>query len=105
MKEFNIEKFKEEFEQGDLNGLEYLEETIIKDMKDKIQEDNKKGVIDFTREEYITSLFEAVMYLNNCEIIYETSDIKNKFNFDYYAYIRDLLFEELNIDLEELENE
>lgn len=105
MKEFNIKEFKKEFEYGDLSGLEYLEETIIKNCKETIKENNKKMNNDFIKEEYITSLFYAVKELNNCNFIYECTNVKNNFNFDYYSSIRDLLFKELNIDLEELENE
>ena len=102
-KDFDYNKFAKEFAYGDLCGLEYLEQTIIKDMKEKIKEDNIKFLEHFTIEEYITSLFYATMKLNNCNNIYETeSKVKTNFNFDIYANVRNKLFEELGFDLEKL---
>ena len=99
-KSFDLETFKNNFNGGDLSGLEYLEQTIIKDMKEKIKEDNTKFLEHFTIEEYITSLFYATLELNNCNNIYETeSKVKTNFNFDTYAIVRDKLFEELGIDI------
>lgn len=95
-KNFDLKTFKEKFEMGDLSGLEYLEETIMTEMKKKIEEDNKKGVSHFTKEEYITSLFYATLYLNNCNNIYEVeSSVNTRFNYDIYAVVRDKLFQEL----------
>lgn len=103
MKEFNIKEFKEEFNCSDLSGLEYLRDTIIKDYKEIIKENNKVST-EFIREEYITSLFNATMELNNCMFIYECTNVRNTFNYDLYTAVRDLLLKELGI-LEELENE
>ena len=41
-KTFDLKTFKKEFESGDLCGLEYLEKTIITEMKKQIEENNKK---------------------------------------------------------------
>ena len=41
-KSFDLKTFKKEFESGDLCGLEYLEKTIITEMKKQIEENNKK---------------------------------------------------------------
>lgn len=103
---FDYNKFVREYAYGDLSGLEYLEDTIIKDMKEKIKEDNKNCVEHFTREEYITSLFYATLELNNCNNIYETeSKVKTNFNFDIYSNVRDLLFTELGFNVEKLSEE
>ena len=95
---FDYIEFAKQFNSGDLNGLEYLEETIIKNCKEIIKENNKKMNNDFIREEYIASLFYAVKELNNCNYIYGCTNVKNNFNYDYYVSIRDLLFKELGID-------
>ena len=78
MNNFNYEIFKQEINNGDLGGLEYLEKTIIEEMKNKIKEDNKHLYTDYSIEEYITSLFEATMYLNNCNNICEVSEVLKK---------------------------
>ena len=98
-KSFDLKTFKKEFESGDLCGLEYLEKTIITEMKKQIEENNKKGVMHFTIEEYITSLFYATMELNNCNNIYETeSRVNTRFSYDIYALVRDKLFQELGFN-------
>lgn len=89
---FDLEKFKKEFESGDIWGLEYLERTIINDMKEK-----NKGTTKMTKEDYILSLFYAVKDLNYCNNIYETTNVENHFNWEYYYTIRDLLFLELDL--------
>lgn len=91
---FDLEKFKKEFEGGDIWGLEYLERTIIRDMIEK-----NKNSKDLTREDYILGLFDAVKSLNWCNNIYETTKVPNKFNWDIYGIVRDKLFEELGIEV------
>lgn len=91
---FDLEKFKEEYYKGDIWGLEYMERTLIRDMREK-----NKGTMDLTREDYIIGLFNAVMSLNWCNNIFETTDVENKFNWDYYWTIKSLLFEELGIEV------
>ena len=94
---FCYEDFKKEFNCGDLCGLEYLEKTLIKDMKEK-----NKGTMDLTREDYIIDLFYATLSLNSCNNIYEMTNIKNDFIYDLYFNTRDLLFKELGFNLEDL---
>ena len=102
-KSFDYDKFITEYYYGDLSGLEYIEKTIIKEMKNKIEENNKKGVVCFTIEEYITSLFYAALELNNCMTIYEMEPkIKTNFNYNIYTLVRDKLFEELGFDVEDI---
>lgn len=96
---FSKKEFKRLFEMGDLTALEYIEDTIIADMKEKIKEHNKTNSMKFIREEYICSLFYAVLRLNNCIVIHERGDVDNKFDFDTYAIVRDKLFEELGIEV------
>lgn len=98
MKKFNKKAFKIALEEnGDLDALLYLQETIILKMKDKIKEHNKTNSMKFIKEEYICSLFNAVLELNNCNMIHERSEVENKFNYDIYAIVRDKLFEELGL--------
>lgn len=97
-KNFDYIQFAKEFNSGDLNGLEYLEKTIIKNCKDYLDSIDYLKQADFTREEYIYNLFQATKYLNFCNNIYETSNVKNNFNFDTYSIVRNKLFEELEID-------
>jgi len=89
---FSYKKFIEELNNGDLCGLEYLEEKLIENMKDKNKNNHTD---DFTREEYITSLFYAVKELNNCNFIYECTRVKNNFDYDIYYNARDLLIKEI----------
>ena len=108
MNNFNIEEFKKEYEFGDLSGLEYLEKTIIKNMKEI---NSKNNTIFFTKEDYLINLFYATLSLNYCNNIYETDYKENgkNFNYDLYFQTKDLLFTELekylNLDFGELENE
>jgi hypothetical protein len=92
MTSFDYFKFKEKINKGDLNGLEYLEDTLIKELKEK----NKNTYI-YTKEDYIINLFYAVKHLNECNDIYETSGVKNKFNCDLYFETKRLLLEELGL--------
>lgn len=92
MTKFDYFKFREEINGGDINALNYMEETLIAELKEK----NKKSLF-YTREDYIISLFYAVQSLNQCNDIYETSNVKNKFNSDLYFQVRDLLLEELGL--------
>ena len=94
---FDLEEFKKEFELGEMTALRYLEKTKIQELKDT----NKYNNDYYTRNDYLINLFYAVLYLDECNIIYETSMVKNSFNWDYYATVRDLLFKELGIELEE----
>lgn len=98
MKKFDKKTFKIALEEnGDLDALLYLQETIILKMKNKIKEHNKTNSMKFIREEYICSLFNAVLELNNCIVIHESSQVENRFNYDTYAIVRDKLFEELGL--------
>lgn len=101
-KDFDYEKFKYEFSNGDLSGLEYIGEKIIKPMKEEIKQNYDP--LYFTKKEYIVDLYSATIELNYCNNMYETSRFKSNFNYDYYATIRDLLFQELEFDLEDIFN-
>jgi len=89
--DFDIKKFNEEFNAGDLSGLEYIGKTII----DNLEEDIDR----FTRTDYLKGLYEAVMGLNNSLIAYETGKgfITDRYFYDYYYNIRDIFFEELGL--------
>lgn len=99
MEKFNLEEFKELFSMGDNLGLIYIEQTIIADM---IEKNNEKPDIYCSKEDYIISLFRAVYYLNNCNYICEMSDKAQNFRQGLYFETRNLLFEELGIDISEL---
>lgn len=99
VEKFDLEEFKELFNMGDNLGLIYIEQTIIADM---IKKDSKTTGIYCTKEDYIISLFRAVHYLNNCNYICEMSDKARNFKQDLYFETRNLLFEELGIDISEL---
>jgi hypothetical protein len=90
-KDFDIKKFNEEFNAGDLSGLEYIGKTII----DNLEEDIDR----FTRTDYLKGLYRAVMGLNYSLSAYETGKgfITDKYLYDYYYNIRDLFFEELGL--------
>lgn len=90
MERFDYTKFKKEYEMGDIWGLEYLEKTIISDLKEK---ENKS--VDYTKEDFIVSLFYATKELNTCNDIYETSHCGNDFDCDIYFNAKDLLLNEL----------
>ena len=99
--EFDFKKFKEEINDSDLLGLEYLEKTIIRDFKDRLN-DNIKN--DYTYYDYIINLYHAVRCLNECVFIYEQTSVGNSFKYDLYTETRDLLFTELGFDLEKIFN-
>ena len=88
-KDFDIKKFNEEFNSGDLYGLEYIGKTII----DNLEED----LVNFTRTDYLKGLYGAVMGLNNSLFAYEMGKgfITDKYFYDYYYNIRDMFFDEL----------
>ena len=86
---FDFSTFNEKLKSGDRNGLEYLEKTIIADLKEK-----NKDSLFYTKEDYLINLFYATLELNTCNDIYETSNIKNNFNFEIYAVVRDKFLEE-----------
>ena len=90
--DFDFQTFKNEFDMGDIWGLNYIGKTIIKDM-----EENNKNVIDITKEDYIINLFKATICLNTCNDIYETTDKARDFNYDLYYNTRDLLLKELGL--------
>lgn len=92
--EFNLEEFKKEYSYGDLSGLEYLEKTIIKNLKEV-----NKNATDLTREDYLIALFYATLNLNSCNNIYETTNVKNNFQYDLYFDTKYLLFKELGLEL------
>ena len=99
IEDFNLEGFTGALNNGDIYGLDYLEKTIIK----KIKEININTKISkYTKEEYIANLFYAVKYLNNCIDIYESCHIENNFKYDLYTETRDLLFKELGFNVEKL---
>ena len=91
---FDLKEFEKEYSYGDLSGLEYLEKTIINEMKDKNK--NNKTMF-FTKEDYLISLFYAVKELNYCNNIYETDYKQNAKDFKYRLYFdaKYLLFLEL----------
>lgn len=95
MKDFDYNEFKKEFSSSDLCGLEYLEKTIIKDYKTRIG-------ADYSYYDYIINLFHATRCLNECIFIQQQTNVKNNFESDLYFETRDLLFKELNFDLEDL---
>ena len=93
MTSFDWFRFKEKINMGDLTALEYLEDTLIKELKEK-----NKNTYFYTKEDYIINLFYAVKYLNTCNDIYETSDVKNNFDYDLYFAAKDLLLKELGVE-------
>lgn len=95
---FDYNVFKKELNSGDIYGLEYMEKTLIRDLKDKCN-DNYTG---YKYQDYIVSLFYATLELNRCVDIYETSNVENHFNYDLYTMTRDLLFEEIGFNVEKL---
>lgn len=89
---FSFKEFMKELEDSDLCGLEYLENTLIKTM---VEKNKNNHTDDFTSEEYITSLFYATKELNNCNFIYECTNVNNKFNADLYFDLKGLLIREI----------
>lgn len=96
---FDYETFKKEFNDGDIWGLQYLETTIINDLKE-----TNKNKTDITREDYIIDLFYATMALNSCNNIYEITDKAKDFDYNLYFDTRNLLFKELGFNLDDLYN-
>ena len=86
---FDFNVFNRKLTCGDRYGLEYLEKTLIKDLKEK----NEDSMF-YTKEDYLINLFYATLELNTCNDIYETSHVENNFNFDIYAVVRDKFLEE-----------
>ena len=89
MKDFDFNTFNKELTRGDSLGLDYLKNTIMKELKEK-----KYPLLHYTKEEYLLSLFYATLELNTCNHIYETENIENNFNFDIYAVVRNKFLEE-----------
>lgn len=97
--EFDYKQFKEEINNGDLYGLEYIEKTIIRDFKDRL---NDNIGADYTYYDYIINLFYATRELNECIFIHEQTRVENNFKADIYHETRDLLFKELGFDIEKI---
>lgn len=89
MKDFDFNIFNKELTSGDSFGLDYLENTVIRELTEK-----KYPLLHYTKEEYLINLFYATRKLNLCNHIYETENIENNFNFDIYAIVRDKFLEE-----------
>lgn len=87
---FDLKEFEKEYSYGDLSGLEYLEKTFIKELEEK-----NKNTMYYTKEDYIIGLYKAVRHLNWCNDIYETTRIKNKFDYNLYFNAKHLLFSEI----------
>ncbi len=98
---FDFNKFKEEINDSDLLGLEYIEKTIIRDFKDRLNDSINNN---YTYYDYIINLYSATRCLNECIFIYEQTRVKNNFNADIYHNTRDLLFKELGFDIEKIYN-
>ncbi len=94
--EFDFKQFKEEINDSDLLGLEYLEKTIIRDFKDRL---NDNIGVDYTYYDYIVNLFYATRYLNECNFIHEQTNVENEFDSDIYFETRNLLFKELGFNI------
>ena len=102
IEEFDYNKFKEEINDSDLLGLEYLEKTIIRDFKDRLNDNIKE---DYTYYDYIINLYRATRCLNECIFIHEQTRVENNFKADIYHETRDLLFKELGFNIEKLYEE
>lgn len=96
--EFNFEKFKEEIKDSDLLGIEYIGNTIIRDFKDRIND----NIPDYTYYDYIINLYHATRCLNECIFMHENTRVENNFNSDIYFETRDKLFEELGFNVEKI---
>lgn len=87
---FDIVQFNKEYSYGDLSGLEYIKKTIINNLKG--------DMVNYTRNDYIISLFYSVLSFNECIIATETGkDITENYIYDLYHNLKDLLFEELGM--------
>lgn len=103
--DFDFDYFKTEINKGDILGLDYLEATLIRDYKDRLNDNYSFDSLDrYTWYEYIINLFEATKILNECVIIYEQSNVENVFNYDIYMETRNLLFKELGFDIDNIYN-
>ena len=59
--DFDFEYFKTEINKGDIFGLDYLEATLIRDYKDRLNDNYSSDSLDrYTWYEYIINLFEAI---------------------------------------------
>lgn len=96
---FDYEKFMLELNDSDLLGLEYMEKTLIENMKEIIKK-NDIETGNYIKEDYIVSLFYAVKELNNCNFIYEMTNVKNNFEQDLYFNVKGKLIEEVRNYLE-----
>lgn len=92
--DFDIVKFSNEMLCGDLDGLEYINDTIIKNIKKII----KNSGLEYTYYDYIINLYESVRCLNECVFIYEQTKVKNNFKYDLYCETRELLLDALGIE-------
>jgi len=88
---FDIVKFNEEMDGGDLGALKYIKETILDNMKEDL--------FNMNRVDYLKSLYSSVVALNTCVIATEQCEnaTERHDTFDKYAEMRDLLFDELGI--------
>lgn len=91
MRKFNYEDFKYEFNCGDLCGLDYLTDTIMGEIREKIDFSLTK------QEDYILALFSATKTMNWVNQMYET-----EINVKAQDKASDLYFETRNLFLEEL---
>lgn len=96
---FDIVKFNEEMNGGDLGALHYIKETIL----DNMQED----LFKMNRVDYLKSLYSSVIALNTCVVATEQCEnaTERHDTFDKYTEIRDLLFNELGIKYDYYDNE
>ena len=92
--DFDIVKFTENILDSDLLGLEYINDTIIKNIKELTQENE----IEYNYYDYIINLYHATRSLNECVFIYEQTRVETNFKYDIYTETRDLLFEALGIE-------
>ena len=96
---FDYKEFIYNYSLSDLSGIEYIGKTIIRDFKDRI---NDNIGSDYTYYDYIINLYNATRSLNECVFIYEMTSVKNNFKYDLYCGVRDLLFSEIGLDLEDV---
>lgn len=93
--DFDIVKFSNEMKHGDIFGLDYIKDTIIKN----IQEELKNEKIDkYSYNDYINNLYSSIRCLNECVFMYECTDVKTNFKYDLYFETRDLLLDALGIE-------
>ena len=92
---FDIVKFSNEMQHGDIFGLDYIKDTIIKNIREELE---KEDIDKYSYNDYINNLYSSVRCLNECVFIYECTDVKNNFNYDLYCDARDLLLDALGIE-------